>query len=258
MVTRHGYRRLPTVGLGGGIATPESAAAAFAMGAAYVLTGTVNQACVESGTCDAVRQMLAEAGQADVVMAPAADMFEMGVKVQVLKRGTMFAVRAAKLYDIYQRYGSWEEVPLDQREGLERDVFRGRFDEEWDRTRAFFSQRDPRQVVRADTDPRHRMALVFRSYLGQSSKWSVNGIDDRRIDYQIWCGPAIGAFNRWTQGTFLEKPENRRTVTVARNLLTGACVVTRASWLRQQGVALPPDAARFSPLTDAELDDLER
>ena len=258
MVTRHGYRRRPTVGLGGGIATPESAAAAFAMGAAYVLTGTVNQACVESGTCDAVRQMLAEAGQADVVMAPAADMFEMGVKVQVLKRGTMFAVRAAKLYDIYQRYGSWEEVPLDQREGLERDVFRGRFDEEWDRTRAFFSQRDPRQVVRADTDPRHRMALVFRSYLGQSSKWSVNGIDDRRIDYQIWCGPAIGAFNRWTQGTFLEKPENRRTVTVARNLLTGACVVTRASWLRQQGVALPPDAARFSPLTDAELDDLER
>ncbi len=258
MTARYGYRRCPTVGLGGGIATPESAAAAFAMGAAYVLTGTVNQACVESGTCDAVRQMLAEAGQADVVMAPAADMFEMGVKVQVLKRGTMFAVRASKLYDIYQRYRSWEEVPLDQREGLERDVFRGRFEEEWRRTRAFFSRRDPRQALRADKDPRHRMALVFRSYLGQSSKWSVNGVDDRRIDYQIWCGPAIGAFNRWTQGTFLEKPENRRTVTVARNLLVGACVVTRAAWLRQQGIAVPPAASRFSPLTDAELDELER
>ena len=31
--------------------------------------------------------MLAQAEQADVAMAPAADMFEMGVKVQVLKRG---------------------------------------------------------------------------------------------------------------------------------------------------------------------------
>ena len=29
-------------------------------------------------------------------MAPAADMFEMGVKLQVLKRGTMFPMRAAQ------------------------------------------------------------------------------------------------------------------------------------------------------------------
>ncbi len=30
-------------------------------------------------------------------MAPAADMFEMGVKVQVLKRGTLFAMRRPPL-----------------------------------------------------------------------------------------------------------------------------------------------------------------
>ena len=73
-----------------GAVTPGSAAAAFAMGAAYIVTGSVNQACVESGTSDVVRDMLAEAGQADITMAPAADMFEMGVEVQVLKRGTTF------------------------------------------------------------------------------------------------------------------------------------------------------------------------
>ena len=98
------YATPPRVGLAGGIATPASVAAAFAMGAAYVVTGSVNQACVESGSSDAVRKMLAEAGQADVTMAPAADMFEMGVKVQVLKRGTMFAMRAAKLYELYRAY----------------------------------------------------------------------------------------------------------------------------------------------------------
>src|SRR6185369_7997584 len=108
---QHGYSQPLRVGAAGGISTPASAAAAFAMGAAYLVTGSVNQACVESGSSDAVRQMLAEAEQADCTMAPAADMFEMGVKVQVLKRGTMFAMRAARLYEIYRARPSLDEIP---------------------------------------------------------------------------------------------------------------------------------------------------
>jgi len=41
---KHAYHRPLRVGLGGGIATPASAAAAFALGAAYLVAGTVNQA----------------------------------------------------------------------------------------------------------------------------------------------------------------------------------------------------------------------
>jgi trans-AT polyketide synthase, acyltransferase and oxidoreductase domains len=44
------------------------------------------------------------------------------------------------------------------------------------------------------------MALVFRWYLGQSPVWANQGDADRKIDYQIWCGPAMGAFNEWVQG----------------------------------------------------------
>ncbi|MBI9082669.1 MAG: PfaD family polyunsaturated fatty acid/polyketide biosynthesis protein [Desulfobacterales bacterium] len=248
MYAKHGYDRPLCVGLGGGIATPDAAAAAFAMGAAYVITGTVNQACIESGTCDAVRSMLAEARQADVIMAPAADMFEMGVKVQVLKRGTMFAVRAGKLYDLYKRFNRFEEIPEKERNQVERDFLRCSFSEEWENTRRFFARCDPRQVERAETDPHHKMALVFRSYLGRSSKWSVNGEADRQMDYQIWCGPAIGAFNQWVRGSFLEQTENRKTVTVAMNLLLGAAVATRINWLRCQGVSLSPQAGRIVPL----------
>src|SRR5215207_4392068 len=105
------YATPPRIGLAGGIATPSSVAGAFAMGAAYVVTGSINQACVESGSSDLVRKMLAEAGQADVIMAPAADMFEMGVKVQVLKRGTMFAMRAQKLFELYRGYPSLDAIP---------------------------------------------------------------------------------------------------------------------------------------------------
>jgi trans-AT polyketide synthase/acyltransferase/oxidoreductase domain-containing protein len=84
------------IGLAGGIATPHAVAAAFGMGAAYVLTGSINQAAVESGLSLPGRQLLAKAGPADVAMAPAADMFEQGVEVQVLKRGTLFAMRGKK------------------------------------------------------------------------------------------------------------------------------------------------------------------
>jgi trans-AT polyketide synthase/acyltransferase/oxidoreductase domain-containing protein len=244
------------VGLGGGIATPDAAAAAFAMGAAYVLTGTVNQACKEAGTSETVRQMLAEAGQADVVMAPAADMFEMGVKVQVLKRGTMFPFRAAKLYELYQACETLEAIPPKEREILERDYFRCSFAEEWERTRQFFVRRDPGQIDQAENDPKHKMALVFRSYLGRSSSWANSGEPTRRIDYQIWCGPSIGAFNEWTRGTFLARPENRTIATVAMNLLLGAAVKIRCNWLRCQGAALPPESERFAPMELSAINNL--
>jgi PfaD family protein len=253
MSAAHAYPHPPCVGLGGGIATPEATAAAFAMGAAYVVTGSINQSCVEAGTSPAVCTMLAEAGQADVTMAPAADMFELGVKVQVLKRGTMFPYRAAKLYELYTSYAGYDQIPAQQREILERDLFRCSFDQEWEQTRRFFMQRDPKQVDRARVDPKHKMALVFRSYLGRSSIWAIQGEPTRRIDYQIWCGPAMGAFNQWVKGSFLEAPANRRTVEVALNLLFGAAVATRANWLRAQGIAIPAGAGAIRPLALADI-----
>ena len=58
----------------------------------------------------------------------------------------------------------------------------------------------------------------------------------------------MGAFNAWVLGSFLEKPENRDTITIAMNLLFGACILTRANWMRCQGVALPPNMDAYSPL----------
>lgn len=247
------YPRKPRVGAAGGIATPYSVCAAFAMGAGFVVTGTVNQACRESGTSDVVREMLAQARQADVAMAPAADMFEMGVNVQVLKWGTMFPVRAKKLYEMYRRYDSLEAIPAAERQVLERDYLRCSLAEEWENTRKFFEQRDPKQNIRAEKDPKHKMALVFRSYLGRASGWANQGLSDRKVDFQIWCGPAMGAFNEWARGSVLEKVENRRAELVAHNLLLGAAVLTRVNLLRLQGAQLPDEVSQFQPMTEQEI-----
>jgi PfaD family protein len=244
------------VGLAGGIATPASVAGAFALGADYVVTGSINQACRESGSSDMVRNMLAQADPADVTMAPAADMFEMGVKVQVLKRGTMFPMRAQKLFDLYRTYAGWEAIPAAERVQIEKTLFRRSFAEVWADTHDFFTRRDPTQLARAATDPRHQMALAFRWYLGLSSRWANAGEPDRQLDYQVWCGPAMGAFNEWARGGVLEAPAARTVSAVAKNLLFGACVHLRRQALRQQGVDLPEDWFPLRAKNESELDSL--
>ena len=250
---REKYGWYVPVGAAGGIATPQAAAAAFAMGAAYVMTGSINQACQESGTCDVVRGMLAHATPADVMMAPAADMFEMGVNVQVLKWGTMFPVRARKLYEIYRTYPSFEQVPPNLQSQIERDFLRTSFQEAWQSTQAFFQKRDPRQIEKALRDPKHLMALVFRSYLGQASRWANAGVPERRADYQIWCGPAMGSFNQWCKGTFLADVKERHADLAALNIMAGAGYLTRTALIGSQGVKLPPQWCSFAPLPYQEI-----
>ncbi|AMV37012.1 PfaD family polyunsaturated fatty acid/polyketide biosynthesis protein [Planctomyces sp. SH-PL62] len=256
MAAQYGYDRRLRIGAAGGISTPWAAAGALAMGAGYLVTGSVNQACVEAGTSDVVRTMLSQAQQADIAMAPAADMFEMGVKVQVLKRGTMFAMRAAKLYEYYRAYDRLESIPDADRATLEKTLFRIPLPEVWEQTRAFFARRDPAQIAKAEADAKYKMALVFRWYLGQSSHWANVGEPSRAVDYQIWCGPAMAAFNDWTRGTFLEKPENRRAADVALNLLHNAAVLLRARTAAMQGVVVPDGSPRLAPLPREEIEKL--
>ncbi len=247
LAAEHGYSRPIRIGAAGGLGTPSSVAAAFALGAAYVLTGSVNQASLESGLSDAGKALLAQAGLADVVMAPAADMFELGVEVQVLKRGTMFGPRATRLYELYRAHDSLEAIPADVMGRLEKEMFQAPVDEVWAGTKTFFEKVEPGEIERAERDPKHRMALVFRAYLGRSSGWAIAGDPKRRMDYQIWCGPAMGAFNAWVRGSFLAEPANRGVVQIARNLLEGAAVVTRAQQLRSYGVPVPAGAFHFAP-----------
>lgn len=247
LVARYAYTRPIRLGWAGGLGTPSALAGAFQQGAAYVLIGSVNQSAMESGVSAGARTMLAQAEVTDVMMAPASDMFELGVKVQVLKRGTMFAVKGQKLYELYRRYDSLDELPKKERSWLENQVLRGTIDGAWANCRDYLVKSASPQLEQADRDPKLRMALVFRSYLFFGAQWARDGVEDRRVDYQIWCGPAMGAFNDWVRGTFLEPLENRTVATIGLNLLEGATSITRAHQLRAAGVHVPAELFSVLP-----------
>jgi PfaD family protein len=247
VMAKYEYARPIRLGAAGGLGTPSAIASAFAIGAAFVLTGSVNQAAVESGLCHEGKVLLAKAGLADVMMAPAADMFELGVKVQVLKRGTMFGPRALKLYDHYASYDGIDSMPEEVRVKLETRILGRSLNDIWADTESFFAERDPHELVKASKSPKHKMALIFRWYLGLSSRWAIAGEQTRKMDYQIWCGPAMGAFNAWSAGSFLGDPGQRTVVQIALNLLEGAAVFTRAHQLRTFGADVPPSAFHFPP-----------
>jgi trans-AT polyketide synthase, acyltransferase and oxidoreductase domains len=241
------YQQPVRVGIGGGISTPESVLAAFQMGAAYVFTGSINHASVEAATSAFTKQQLALAAMTDVTMAPSADMFEMGVNVQVLKRGTMYAMRARKLYELYTRFNSIGELPAKDRETLETSIFKRSLDDVWAETQTFFQQRDPTQIEKAMQDGHKQMALIFRWYLGLASRWSCSGEPERESDYQVWCGPAMGAFNDWVRGSELEALENRGVVRMADALMLGCAYRYRVQNLRAQGIVLPGEFDVYRP-----------
>lgn len=245
---QYGYERPVRIGVAGGIATPQSVLAAFMMGAAYVVTGSINQSCIEAGTSEYTKQLLAQADMADVMMAPAADMFEMGVKLQVLKRGTLFPLRAQKLFDLYKNYDSIEDIPVTEREKIEKQIFRNSLDSIWQETVNYLSQRNPEKLHKAANNPKLKMALIFRWYLGLSSRWSNSGEKGREIDYQIWCGPSMGSFNNWIQGSYLADLNNRKVVDVAHHMMIGAAFLYRLQNLKIQGLQIPDSYTQYHPV----------
>jgi len=207
------------------------------VGADFIVTGTINQMARQSGTCDTVRKQLSQASYSDVVMAPAADMFDEGVKLQVLKKGTMFPSRALKLYELFISYPSLEALPAETVKKLEKTVFRKTIAQVWDETVDFTlnALKDPEKVERANKDPKLKMSLVFRWYLGLSSNWANAGVNERSLDFQVWCGPAIGSFNEFIRGTYLDPAVSGVFHDVHEanaQILRGACIMRRADQIK--------------------------
>ncbi|MEU4447803.1 ACP S-malonyltransferase [Actinosynnema sp. NPDC050801] len=237
-VAEHGYPDGVHLGASGGLGAPEAVAAAFVLGADFVVTGSVNQCSPEAGTSDTVKDLLSTLDVQDTAYAPAGDLFELGSKVQVVRKGTLFAARANRLYQLYRQHAGLEELDPRTRAALERDHFRAPLDEVWARTRRHYLDTGrAHQVERAERDPKHRMALVFKAYFARTSRLAAAGDEAERVNFQVHCGPAIGAFNRFVAGTPLQDWRARHVELIAERLMAGAARVLR------ERRAAPTDAA---------------
>jgi hypothetical protein len=90
----------------------------------------------------------------------------------------------------------------------------------WQESRARVAQRFPEQLAEIEGSPKRKMALIFRWYFVHSTRLAMSGSSEQRVDYQIHCGPAMGAFNSWVKGTPLETWRGRHVDAVAEHLLT--------------------------------------
>ncbi len=223
-------RRPVRVGAAGGLGAPEAIAAMFLMGADFVLTGSINQCTVEAGTSDRAKDLLAAAEIQDTDMTPASDMFEIGAKVQVLKKGVLFPGRANRLYELYQRHDSIDQIDRRTLETIQKKYFKRSFDEVWAETRAYYEHTAPQELEKAERNPKHKMAMIFRWYLIQTGRLAQAGAAESSEDFQIHCGPAMGAFNQWAKGTRFEDWRNRRVDEIAEALLRGAADIFNASF----------------------------
>ncbi|MFD4018953.1 ACP S-malonyltransferase [Streptomyces sindenensis] len=219
VAAQYGYRQRVRLGAAGGIGTPEAAAACFLMGADFVTTGSINQCTVEAGTSDQVKDLLQDIDIQDTDYAPAGDLFEYGSRVQVLRKGVLFPARANKLYELYKRHDSLDGIDAATAGQLQTRYFGRTFDEVYQEVRA---HHPAAEIEKADQDPRHKMALVFRWYFAYSTQAALSGSDEGRVDYQVHCGPALGAFNQWVKGTELQDWRRRRVAEINLRLLQEA------------------------------------
>ncbi len=225
MAGRFPEREPPRVGAAGGIGAPQAAAAAFVLGADFILTGSINQCSVESGASDAVKDLLARANVQDTAIAPAGDMFEVGALVQVLRKGLFFPARAWKLYNLYRHCDSWEAIDPKTRSQIEGGYFQRPAAEVWRETRDYYAKNQPEALARAERDPKFKLSLLFRWYFIHTTRLALRGDAVQKVDYQIHCGPAMGAFNQWVKGTPLADWRNRHVDEIGARLMSGAAAM---------------------------------
>ncbi|MFC1747376.1 ACP S-malonyltransferase [Pseudomonadota bacterium] len=219
------YSKAIRVGLGGGVGCPKSIAAAFLMGADFVQTGSINQSTVEANTSDLVKKMLASLSIQDMGLVPGGNALDRENTIQVVKKGTLFPMRARNLIDSLKNNQGVEYIDASYIEKIENKYFKRRLDDVWVDVIERCVDRDPGLAKRAEKDSKLKLALIFNWYFEMAEKLTIQDEKDRKVDYCIYSGPAQGVFNQWAKGTVLSDWPNRHVAVIAKKLMEDASLL---------------------------------
>ncbi|WP_410511165.1 ACP S-malonyltransferase [Paenibacillus sp. BR2-3] len=212
------------IGAAGGIGTPEAAAGVFLMGADFILTGSINQCTVESGASTEIKDVLEQVNVYDMAYVPSLELFELGGKAQVVKKGLFFSARANKLYEIYRNVGSIPQIDSKTKSQLEDKYFGRTLQSVLEECKR---QMSTEELTALNGDPKQQMAVVFKWYIENAKKSAIAGESGNKVNYSIMCGPAIGSFNQWVKGTSLEAWRNRRVGQIAAMIMNEAAEMVK-------------------------------
>lgn len=216
------------IGAAGGIGTPEAAAGVFLMGADFILTGSINQCTVESGASPEVKELLEQVNVYDMAYVPSLELFELGGKAQVLKKGLFFSARANKLYELYRNTGSIAQLDSKTKSQLEDKYFGQPMTDVLEVCKRGMSAEEKAAV---QGDSKQQLAAVFKWYIAKGKASAIAGESANKVNYSIMCGPAMGAFNQWVKGTPLEAWRNRRAGEIAVTMMNGAAQIIKGEVL---------------------------
>ncbi|WP_234889845.1 beta-ketoacyl synthase N-terminal-like domain-containing protein [Agrobacterium vitis] len=137
-----------------------------------------------------------------------------GMRARMLKRGVFFPARASRLLGLWRDYEAMQDVPPATRQSVEKTILHKTFDEA-----VQHSKTRPGQTAIASLSPKAQMAAVFSDYISESFFLAQRAQPDRVVDYAIYTGSALGAFNQTVQGTPLEHWSARHVDRVMKHLL---------------------------------------
>ncbi|MER6530589.1 ACP S-malonyltransferase [Streptomyces sp. NPDC001508] len=201
------------VGLRGAVGTPEQAATAFALGAAFLVATSLTACAPAARLAEGLKHTLARAGDDDVTWAPTERHATLGVRARVVRHGTLFPARAGLLHRLLREHRYFADVPEQRRRHIEEQVL----------------GRPVTELPAADrADGRVRTADVFRWYARETARRTAGGDPVRPLDHQLPCDPELTHFNRATAGTALAEWAARSPDAVAGHVLTNAAELLAA------------------------------
>lgn len=112
-----------------------------------------------------------------------------------------------------------DEIDEKVKNQIQEKYFKRSFDSIYEDCKTYFKAQGTGEIEKAEKNPKFKMALVFRWYFNYSAMLALTGKEESIIDYQIHCGPSLGAFNQRVKGTEIENWRNRHVDEIALKLL---------------------------------------
>jgi trans-AT polyketide synthase/acyltransferase/oxidoreductase domain-containing protein len=90
--------------------------------------------------------------------------------------------RANKLYGLYQRHNSPEEIDAETRQQIQERYFKRSFDDVWAETKAHYTKAYPGKMAEIEKNPKQRMAYIFCRYFVHTTRLAMRGSEDQASD----------------------------------------------------------------------------